>query len=49
VDEYELYVTPFVVGGGLAALPSGVRVALKLVDERRFTSGVVYLRYRSRT
>jgi dihydrofolate reductase len=49
VDEYELYVTPFVVGGGLAALPSRVRVALELVDERRFTSGVVYLRYRSRT
>ena len=48
VDEYELYVTPFIVGGGLAALPSGVRASLDLVDERRFASGVVYLRYRSR-
>ena len=46
VDEYEFYVTPFVVGGGLAALPSGVRASLDLVDERRFASGVVYLRYR---
>ena len=48
VDEYQLFVTPLVVGGGLPALPSGVRVSLDLVDERRFTSGVVYLRYRPR-
>jgi hypothetical protein len=34
------------VGGGLPALPAGVRVSLDLVDERRFTSGVVYLSYR---
>jgi dihydrofolate reductase len=47
VDVYELYVTPFIVGGGLAALPPGVRVPLDLVDEHRFASGVVYLRYRS--
>jgi dihydrofolate reductase len=47
VDVYELYVTPFIVGGGLAALPAGVRVSLDLVDEHRFASGVVYLRYRS--
>jgi dihydrofolate reductase len=45
VDEYEFYVTPFIVGGGLSALPVGVRVSLRLVDERRFASGVVYLRY----
>ena len=49
VDEYELYVTPFIVGGGLPALPSGARAALDLVDERRFASGVVYLRYHPRT
>ena len=47
VDEYELYLTPFLVGGGLSALPSGVRASLDLVDERRFASGVVYLRYQS--
>jgi dihydrofolate reductase len=49
VDECELYVTPFIVGGGLPALPSGVRASLDLVDERRFASGVVYLRYRLAT
>jgi dihydrofolate reductase len=49
VDEYEFYVTPFIVGGGLAALPSGVRAPLDLVDERRFASGVVYLRYQPRS
>jgi dihydrofolate reductase len=46
VDAYQLFVTPLVVGGGLPALPAGVRVSLDLVDERRFTSGVVYLSYR---
>ena len=46
VDEYQLFVTPVIVGGGLAALPQGARAALDLVDERRFSSGVVYLRYR---
>ena len=38
--------TPFIVGGGLLALPSGGAPSLDLVDERRFASGVVYLRYR---
>ena len=47
VDEYQLFVTPVIVGGGLPALPSGVRASLDLVDERRFPSGVVYLRYRA--
>jgi len=37
------------VGGGLPALPSDVRASLDLVDERRFASGVVYLRYQSRS
>jgi dihydrofolate reductase len=48
VDEYQLFVTPFIVGGGLPALPSEVRASLDLVDERRFASGVVHLRYRPR-
>jgi dihydrofolate reductase len=47
VDEYQLFLTPVVVGGGQAALPHGVRIGLDLVDERRFSAGVVYLRYRS--
>jgi dihydrofolate reductase len=48
VDEYHLLVTPVVVGGGTAVFPDGVRADLDLVDERRFASGVVYLRYRTR-
>jgi dihydrofolate reductase len=48
VDEYQLFVTPVIVGGGLAALPPGARAFLDLVEERRFPSGVVYLRYHRR-
>jgi dihydrofolate reductase len=48
VDEYHMFVTPVVVGGGIAVFPDGVRAGLDLVDERRFASGVVYLRYRAR-
>jgi riboflavin biosynthesis pyrimidine reductase len=48
VDEYQLYVAPVLVGGRLAALPQGVRASLDLADERRFASGFVYLRYRTR-
>jgi dihydrofolate reductase len=46
VDELRLFLTPVVVGGGTPALPDGVRWDLELVEERRFGSGVVYLRYR---
>jgi dihydrofolate reductase len=45
VDEYQLFVVPVLVGGGKRALPDGVRVNLELLDERRFASGTVYLRY----
>jgi dihydrofolate reductase len=48
VDEYQLLVSPVVVGGGTAVFPDGVRAGLDLVDQRRFGSGVVYLRYRAR-
>jgi dihydrofolate reductase len=48
VDEYHLFLTPTVVGGGNQALPDHVRLDLDLQDERRFTSGVVFLRYRQR-
>ncbi|HEY3732370.1 MAG TPA: dihydrofolate reductase family protein [Streptosporangiaceae bacterium] len=47
VDEYQFFVTPVIVGGGLPALPSGTRASLDLAEERRFASGVVYLRYRA--
>jgi dihydrofolate reductase len=46
VDECQLFLTPVVVGGGKPALPGNVRVELELVSERRFRSGVVFLRYR---
>ncbi len=38
---------PVVVGGGKPALPRLTRVQLELLDERRFSTGVVYLRYRT--
>ena len=48
VDEYHLFVTPIVVGGGNPALPDDVRVTLELIDERRFDGGVVHLHYRAK-
>jgi dihydrofolate reductase len=45
VDECHLFVGPVIVGGGKRAFPSGVRVRLDLLDERRFESGVVHLHY----
>ena len=47
VDEFQLFVTPIVVGGGKRSLPGDVRIALELLDERRFAGGVVHLRYRA--
>jgi dihydrofolate reductase len=48
VDECHLFLAPIVVGGGTRSLPAGVRVGLELLDERRFDSGMVHLRYRAR-
>lgn len=48
VDEYQLFVVPVMVGGGLRSLPDGVRIDLELVDERRFENGMVYVNYRPR-
>jgi len=45
VDEFHLFRSPVLVGGGKRALPAGVHAELELLDERRFSSGVVYLRY----
>ena len=47
VDECHLFIYPVLVGGGKPALPRDTRAELQLVDERRFTNGVVYLRYRN--
>jgi len=46
VDEYHLFVSPVVVGGGTQATPDGFRAQLELLDERRFGNGVVHLHYR---
>jgi dihydrofolate reductase len=46
VDEIQLFLAPVIVGGGKPALPDGLRLELELLDERRFESGMVYLRYR---
>ncbi|MFF2370550.1 dihydrofolate reductase family protein [Agromyces sp. NPDC058110] len=48
VDEYRQYVSPVVVGGGIPALPPGIRLDFELIDERRFANGVVYSGYRAR-
>jgi dihydrofolate reductase len=45
VDELHLLITPVVVGGGTGSLPEDLRLELELLDERRFRSGVIYLRY----
>ncbi len=47
VDEYHLFLTPVVVGGGNPSLPDNVRVELELLDEHRFGNGVVHLHYRT--
>lgn len=49
VDEYRVYVTPVIVGGGKQFLPDDVHLRVELLEERRFASGVVYLRYRNRS
>jgi len=45
-DECHLFVAPIVVGGGTQVLPNSVRLTLELLDERRFSNGVVHLHYR---
>jgi dihydrofolate reductase len=47
VDVCHLFVTPVVVGGGTHWLPDGLRLKLELLDEHRFTNGVVHLHYRT--
>lgn len=46
VDECLLFIRPVLVGGGKPALPSDTRVQLELLDDRRLSDGVVFLRYR---
>jgi dihydrofolate reductase len=46
VDECHLFLGPVIVGAGKPALSKQARAHLELLDERRFQSGFVYLRYR---
>jgi len=47
VDEYRLFVSPVVLGGGTPYFPAlKERINLELVETRTFGSRVVYLRYR---
>lgn len=45
VDEIETILCPVVVGGGKRFFPDGVALALELVEQRRFGSGITALRY----
>ena len=47
VDECDLFLMPVTVGGGTRCIPDGVHTALELLEERRFASGVVEVRYRT--
>jgi|SRR2546428_564383 len=47
VDECHLFLMPVLIGGGTRCIPDGVRADLELLDERRFASGVVEVRYRT--
>jgi dihydrofolate reductase len=47
VDEYHVFVVPYVAGGGTRFLPDNVRLELELLDELRFGNGTVHLRYRA--
>jgi len=45
VDELRPFAVPVLAGGGTPWLPPGVRLQPDLLEERPFTSGVVYRRY----
>ena len=49
VDECQLFVHPVLVGAGKPAFPRDARVQLELLEEHRFGSGVVNLRYSIRS
>jgi dihydrofolate reductase len=47
IDEFRLFVSPVVLGGGTPYFPAlDERLNLELVETRTFGSPVVYLRYR---
>jgi dihydrofolate reductase len=49
IDEYRLFVSPVVLGGGTPYFPTlDERIKLELIETQTFGSRVVYVRYRSR-
>jgi dihydrofolate reductase len=48
VDEFNLLISPIIVGGGNPYLPAKVLVKLELLDERRFGNGTVHVHYRAK-
>jgi dihydrofolate reductase len=46
IDEYRLFISPVVLGGGTPYFPAlDERIGLELLETRTFGSRVVYLRY----
>ncbi len=45
VDVVDVVVVPVMIGGGTSIWPDGVRLELRLLEERRFSGGMVALRY----
>jgi dihydrofolate reductase len=48
IDEYRLFVSPVVLGGGTPFFVGDTPIDLELVETRTFDSRAVYLRYRRR-
>ena len=48
VDECHLFLNPVIVGGGKPAFRAALRRNLELLETRRFSTGVIHLRYRIR-
>jgi dihydrofolate reductase len=46
IDEYHLFVSPIVLGGGTRFFAGDTHVDLELIETRTFGSRVVFLRYR---
>lgn len=45
IDEFRMRVVPVFTGGGKPYFPLGTEVQLRLIEQRTFHSGTVYLRY----
>jgi dihydrofolate reductase len=45
IDEFRSRVVPAFIGGGKPYFPLGADLRLRLVEQRTFRNGTVYLRY----